>query len=65
MKPAARPDAGTAGEPVTNQPDGLPAADQQTAAGPGAGDGTVGQAVSDPARNPTADAVTTARRQER
>ena len=72
-EPAARPDAGTAGEPVTStQPDGLPAADQPAApadqpaaAGADTGDGTVGRAVSDPARNPTADAVTTARRQER
>ena len=78
-EPAARQDAGTAGEPVTTQPDGLPAADQpaapagqpaasvgqQAAARADTGDGTVGQAVGDPARNPTADAVTTARRQER
>lgn len=69
---AGRQDAGTAGEPVTStEPDGLPAADQpagaadqSAAAGPDTG-GTVGQTASDPARNPTADAVTTARRQER
>jgi hypothetical protein len=82
-EPAARMDAGTAGEPVTTtQPDGLPPADQppagqRPAAGqPGAvtdqpsavaGEpaAAVDEPAGDPARNPTADAVTTARRQER
>ncbi len=65
-EPAARPDARAAGEPVATPPDGLPPVNQPAAAdGPGTGGETVGRPSGDPARNPTADTVTTARRQER
>jgi FtsZ-interacting cell division protein ZipA len=55
-EPAARLGAAAGGEHVTTtQPDGLPPVDQPSAADQPAG----------PDRNPTPDAVTTARRQER
>jgi hypothetical protein len=60
-------DQATAGQPAVDQPAAdQPAADQAAApAGPGTPAETPSQAAGDPARNPSPDAVTTARRQER
>ena len=65
-------DQATGGQPAVDQPAvdqrpvDQPAADQAAApAGPGTPAETPSQAAGDPARNPSPDAVTTARRQER
>ncbi len=60
-------DQAPAGEPAADQPAAdQPVANQAAApAGPGTPAETPSQAAGDPARNPSPDAVTTARRQER